>query len=150
MPTDYFSVTFDQKPYTYRMFPIMENLFHSQENEIANEKRYHFTFLYDFDKNMFEIVKDYKVDIRFFRYLMKDIIQTKLNQIGMHTREFYSEDLTKIFMVIKCQHNVLQIWAEVSFKFKIASFNPFLANWIQYVDRAGLHRSIFPGTGRCP
>jgi len=29
-------------------------------------------------------------------------------------REFYSEDLSKIFMVLKCQNGVLLEWAEVS------------------------------------
>lgn len=46
--------------------------------------------------------------------LLRKIMQVKINQIGVYTRQFYSEDLTKIFVVLKCQDNVLKMRAEVS------------------------------------
>lgn len=110
----YFSTKFSQKPFTNYFFPLMENMFSNVENPLTVFNRYNFSFLYDIDPHFMQEVKDMKVDRRFFQNIMREVMSIKINQIGMHTRQFYSEDLKKIFLVIKCQDNVLKIRAEVS------------------------------------
>ena len=47
--------------------------------------------------------------------LLRNIISLKLNQIGIHTRQFYSSDYKRVFLVLKCQENILKLRAAVRF-----------------------------------
>jgi hypothetical protein len=118
--TNYFSTNFDQKPLTNYFFPIMDNIFLNEEDPLFKKERYHFSFLYKTGTYLNKQVENYLIDKRFFNMLMRQIMQIKINQIGVHTRQFFSEDLTKIFMVLKCQENVLKMRAEVSLKLALS------------------------------
>lgn len=53
------------------------------------------------------------IDVRFFKILLRRIINMKLNKLGFFTREFVSEDLKSVFLVMKAQENVIQKHADV-------------------------------------
>ena len=110
---DYFSTLFDQKPHQEYVIPLIENLYLNHNKELAAGKKYFFSFLFDpiaFNK---PDILDMKIDKRFASDLLREVMQTRLNRIGIHTRQFYSSDLKRIFMVLKCQDGLLRITAEV-------------------------------------
>lgn len=111
---DYFSTLYDQKPHATHVIPLIENLYLNECKELAAGKKYFFSFLFDpiaFNKP--EIL-NLKIDKRFAQDLIREAMQIRLNKIGIHTRSFYSSDIKRIFMVLKCQDAVLRITAEVS------------------------------------
>lgn len=131
--TDYFSLPFRQKPITNYFFPILENLINGDER-VSKQERFQFTFLYNMNSEIMKTISEFRLDVRFFRLLMMNVMSFKMNQIGIHTRKFYSEDFKRVFMVAKCQDNVLRIRAEVILFPKRFQFLTFLANEVQYAD----------------
>lgn len=132
---EYHTTDWDQKPHTYHVFPLITRLymdneffgelfdingyndqnFFSDTEDSNNVTRYKFTFLYNIDRAFDKKTKDMIIDKRFVRDLIRRLIALKLNKIGIYTRQFYSEDMKRIFMVLKSQPNVLKTRAEVSF-----------------------------------
>ena len=76
-------------------------------------ERFRFSFLYEPNKNLMGKLDKLTIDKRIFYYLLKKVITIKINKTGIFTREFYSEDMTKVFMVLKCQENTLRKRAAV-------------------------------------
>lgn len=70
--------------------------------ELTAAKKFFFTFLYNSSAfNKPEILK-MKIDKRFAWDLIREVMQIRLNRIGIHTRQFFSSDLKRIFMILKC------------------------------------------------
>ena len=128
---DYFSTLFDQKPHANHIIPLIENFYLNECKELAAGRKYFFSFLFDpivFNKP--EILS-LKIDKRFAQELIREAMQLRLNKIGIHTRQFYSSDIKRIFMVLKCQDGVLRVTAEVS-RFRPCVTSP--ANKVQHAD----------------
>lgn len=94
--------------------PLVENLF-LEQNFGGEWNRYFFTFV--FRKEFFEhtSILDLEIDLRFVKKLLRNVISLKMNQIGIHTRQFYSSDYKKVFVVLKCQENALKLQAAVNY-----------------------------------
>ena len=107
----YYSTLFSQKPYTDHILPVIENLYLNQKNNQKERDwdRYHYTFVFNKEHLEDPTVLDLEIDIRFVKKIMRNTISVKLNQIGIHTRQFYSSDYKKVFIVLKSQENVLKL-----------------------------------------
>ena len=116
---DYFSTDFSQKPFSNYVFPLFDYFFTNKENPLTILKRYHFSFLYEINNQYLKNVWDLVIDKRFLNKLLRNIMILKINTIGIHTRQFYSEDMRRIFLVMRCQDNVLRTRAEVLFSLQI-------------------------------
>lgn len=123
----YRDTPFRVRPFLYYFTPIFEryclmadsemvnflNEISPTEDKLVKLRRFEFTFLFNFNgPNMF-LIERLKLKRCLFEDLMRKVLIIKLNKIGFHTREFYSEDLTVIHLVIKAQHSMLLHWAEV-------------------------------------
>lgn len=110
---DYFSTLFEQKPHADYILPIIENFYLNDHKNFAGGKKYFFSFLYDPITFQHPDILKMKVDSRFSMDLIREVMQIRLNRIGIHTRQFYSSDMKRIFMILKAQDGVLRITAEV-------------------------------------
>lgn len=81
--------------------------------------RFRYTFLFNVDKYLFAIANHLVIDKRIFQLLLRKIILLKLNKVGFYTREFYGEDMKKIFVVLKAQKNLIKKRAAVIILFMI-------------------------------
>ena len=135
-PHQYHLIDYSQKPYTYHVYPLIDRMFMDRDyywdlfaeddnfnrfytepeemEKLKSIKRYKFTFLFETTREFDKICKHLVIDKRFVSDLVRRMTAIKLNKIGIHTRQFYSEDMERIFMVLKCQGNVLRTRAEVS------------------------------------
>ena len=87
-----------------------------RENRKTSPIRRHLSsFLWSTDEKFVSVVSRLKIKKSNFIYLLRKVILLKYSTVGFHVREFYSEDLTRIFMVLKAQNTVLLEWAEVSY-----------------------------------
>lgn len=87
--------------------------------EAEQFERHRFSFLYENNKLLQRRLKHLVIDKRILGFLLQNIIILKLNIVGIFTRNFYSEDLKQIFVVMKAQDNLLRQVAEVKNKNKI-------------------------------
>ena len=63
--------------------------------------------------NIQVLLKDAKIDVRFLKQIFREMLIMKFNHAGFYTRQFYNENLSKIFIVVKAQDIDLRQRAEV-------------------------------------
>lgn len=68
---------------------------------IANLKKDSEGLLFNFDDNLAHILKGFTIDLRIFYNLLRKMITIKLNHDKIWTRQFYSEDLKLIYLIMK-------------------------------------------------
>lgn len=96
--------------------------------------------LFQFDDNYRQVLKGFTIDLRVYFNLIRKIIIIKLNSDKIWTRQFYSQDLKKIFVVLKPLESVFENRALVD---SIDSGRRLLE-----ADRAGFHRPALAGAAR--
>ena len=64
--------------------------------------------LFAFDDNSKQVLKGFTIDLRMFYNLIRKIIIVKLNSDKIWTRQFYSQDLSKIFVILKPLDSVIE------------------------------------------
>lgn len=64
-------------------------------------------------------IQNLVIDRRIFGELIRKVIALKFNKIGIYTREFYSEDVKQVFMILKAQQSTLSQRAAVNYQNKI-------------------------------
>ena len=116
---DYFSTLFSQKPFVDEIIPVVDQTYISSHLLTKNKRRYFFSFLLDTEALSSPDVKSLNIDNRIACELLRRVIAARMNQIGINARQFYSQDLKKVFMVLKCQDGLLRIMAEVSRRFAL-------------------------------
>lgn len=71
------------------------------------------SFLFEYHKFINKKTNEFEIDSRIFKYLLRKVIIIKMERIGLWTRQFYSEDLQHIFVVLKAQTQTLINRADV-------------------------------------
>lgn len=80
---------------------------------IANLKKDPSGLLFNFDDNLSHIMRGFTIDLRIYYNLLRKMIIIKLNHDKIWTRQFYSEDLTMIYLVMKPLDSVFEARAMV-------------------------------------
>jgi hypothetical protein len=93
--------------------------------------------LFHFDDNYRQVLKGFTIDLRVYFNLIRKIIIIKLNSEKIWTRQFYSQDLKKIFLVLKPLESVYENRALVGL---LDSGRRLLE-----ADRARVHRPAVAG-----
>lgn len=75
---------------------------------IANLKKDPKGLLFNFDDSLAMILSGFTIDIRIFFNLLRKMIIIKLNHDRIWTRQFYSEDLSHIYVVLKPLDSVIE------------------------------------------
>jgi uncharacterized membrane protein len=88
--------------------------------------------LFKFDDSQTRLLKGFTIDIRIFFNLLRKIVIVKLNADKIWTRQFYSQDLKKIFVVLKPLDAVIENRAMVGCR--------DAGRRLPEADRARLHR----------
>lgn len=70
--------------------------------------------LFKFDDSMIRLLKGFTIDLRIFYNLLRKMIIIKLNSDKIWTRQFYSQDLKKIFVILKPLDAVIENRAMVN------------------------------------
>ena len=107
---------------------------------IAFLKKESWSLLFNFDDNMTQVLSGFTIDMRVYYNLLRKIIVVKLNQDRIWTRQFYSEDLKMIYLVMKPLDSVIENRAVVG------GCHP--GRRLPEGDRVGLHRPAFAGGSR--
>lgn len=69
--------------------------------------------LFRFEENMASVLKGFTIDVRIFFHLMRKMIIIKMNNDRIWTRQFYSQDLKKVFLILKPMDPVIESRASV-------------------------------------
>ena len=80
---------------------------------IANLKKDLSGLLFNFDDNLSHIMRGFTIDLRIFYNLLRKMVIIKLNHDKIWTRQFYSEDLSLIYVVMKPLDSVFEARAMV-------------------------------------
>lgn len=72
------------------------------------------SLLFNFDDSVSQILSGFTIDLRIFYNLLRKMIIIKLNHDRIWTRQFYSEDLKQIFVVLKPLDSVIENRAMVN------------------------------------
>lgn len=80
---------------------------------IANLKKDPSGLLFNFEDNLSHIMKGFTIDLRIFYNLLRKMVIIKLNHDKIWTRQFYSEDLSMIYLVMKPLDSVFEARAMV-------------------------------------
>ena len=107
---------------------------------IANLKKDSYGLLFNFDDSLSQILSGFTIDMRVFFNLLRKMIIIKLNHDRIWTRQFYSEDLKLIYLVMKPLDTVFENRAMV------ATSN--VGRRLPQGNRAGFHRSFVPRGSR--
>lgn len=73
------------------------------------------SILFEFEDSYTRLLKGFTIDIRIFFNLLRKMVIIKLNSDKIWTRQFYSQDLKKIFVVMKPLDSVIENRAMVVF-----------------------------------
>lgn len=103
---------------------------------IANLKKDRAGLLFNFDDNLAHILRGFTIDLRIFYNLLRKMTIIKLNHDKIWTRQFYSEDLKLIYVVLKPLESVLEARAIVGLR------DP--GGGLPQRDRARGHRPLVP------
>lgn len=57
--------------------------------------------LFPFEENLSHVLDGFTIDLRIFFYLLKKMIILKMNRKKIWTRQFYSQDLKLVFLILK-------------------------------------------------
>lgn len=71
--------------------------------------------LFQFDDSLSRLLKGFTIDMRIFFNLLRKMVIIKLNSDKIWTRQFYSQDLKKIFVILKPLEAVIENRAMVRF-----------------------------------
>lgn len=73
------------------------------------------SILFEFEDSYTRLLKGFTIDIRIFFNLLRKMVIIKLNSDKIWTRQFYSQDLKMIFVVMKPLDSVIENRAMVVF-----------------------------------
>lgn len=96
---------------------------------IAHLKKDPAGLLFNFDDNLAHILKGFTIDLRIFYNLLRKVIIVKLNHDRIWTRQFYSEDLKLIYLVLKPLDSVFEARAIVLYCKPRVKVTPKKSNW---------------------
>lgn len=82
---------------------------------IANLKKSPAGLLFNFEDNVSQVLSGFTIDLRIFFNLLRKMIIIKLNHDRIWTRQFYSEDMKLIYVVMKPLDSVIENRAMVGF-----------------------------------
>lgn len=72
------------------------------------------SILFEFEDGYSRLLRGFTIDLRIFFNLLRKMIIIKLNSDKIWTRQFYSQDLKKIFVVMKPLDSVIENRAMVN------------------------------------
>lgn len=98
---NYFSTPFSHKPFTEELLPLLEKTFLGDQKLLNDKKRHFFSFLLDTSAFDSPDIKSLTIDRRVAAEIIRSFLAIRFSHIGIHVRQFYSEDFKKIFMVLK-------------------------------------------------
>ena len=75
---------------------------------MANLKKDPAGLLFNYDDTLSQVMSGFTIDQRIFYNLLRKLIVIKLNQDKIWTRQFYSQDLKLIYLVLKPLDSVIQ------------------------------------------
>lgn len=81
---------------------------------ISNLSKSPGSLLFSFEDSLSHVLKGFTIDERIFHNLLRKMVLVKLNHDKVWCRQFYSQDLKSIFMVLKPLESVLENRALVS------------------------------------
>lgn len=76
--------------------------------QIYKLKKREKSILFEFDDSQSRLLKGFTIDVRIFFNLLRKMIIIKLNSDKIWTRQFYSQDLKYIFVVMKPLDSVIE------------------------------------------
>lgn len=86
--------------------------------------------LFKFDDSMSRLLKGFTIDLRIFFNLLRKMVIIKLNADKIWTRQFYSQDLKKIFVILKPLDAVIENRAMVKVAYFREKVTPSKLNWV--------------------
>lgn len=81
--------------------------------DIAALKKDPAGLLFNFDDSYSQVLRGFTIDLRIFSNLLRKMVIIKLNHDRIWTRQFYSEDLKTIYVVLKPLDSVIEARAMV-------------------------------------
>lgn len=101
-------------------------------------KSAHGGILFHFEESLSHVLKGFTIDLRLYFNLLRKMVMIRLNHDKVWSRQFYSQDLKNIFMVLKPLDSVIHNRAMVEER-------SYIGGRLFEADRVGVHRPIISG-----